>query len=1127
MRNRKGLTLVEIIVSLALIGIIAIGIIPAFGMQFKMLVDTKSITTGAFDAQGEMENLITEAEKGLKGTVVGNKSISIWGTTISAFEIISPFPSNPNKSIYAYLSKQLALLIDSDLLDPTEVKIWVGTAYPGIDPGSTKDLTAKITTVSPAGLYAHTIHNTNANWSQNIFIWYKSKPGNSIPIFPEDFEIQERTVSNSDIQKLNNSSGLSNRYIIVSITPVDTNGVRGKEGISTNKVLVVGNEWRTLNSAWVDKNADENYTTTLDVEVRKPTSATWPLLLTPGFDSKNKFPNHDITSPDLDPIDGSLFVPMRISPPTLALSTSIGEILVDQPNYIVNWDIDKAVNIATNILVSNDTDVNILSRDGNITLWQFVQMNAAGNDAVYLTGLNAGRAATISNGSLIQTTRDIFFESGVLKNKVGDIILQPFSSLDGRNISLAAKGYVRLLGDNNIISDDSILFDSTIATNEFGSRDISINDSVFTINNSSTSKAEINIFSRNSLSVTSSAINKSSFNANATSANSKVTLKAPDGIKLTYLAFNNLNVDLYNDTYMTGGSWTSTKTIKVIDGKTITFDGLSGTKKVNNGNLSLGNTGEVNFASTMANDLLNPLEILFGNGSSSNRVVITTNYSRNISYAGDKDNVLVTGDYQELGTSPTNMQYQVRQVSGYGTVTNLTCSFDKDTQSIIVNADTTGDVSANYELSVRDKFGDGNIIGKIIFKVRALEGETIPQITFVGATVDIYTVTFNNNGGTSQANPTSMTVADSETLAALPTPPNGPSGYEFAYWSKSQAVGSPNNFTLSTPVLSNLTVYAQYTMLPIYTVTFSKDTGTTDASPTTITAIKGSGTGSLPTIAPTKPGGYRFDKWTTGTNGTGTEFTATTPVLGNITVYAKYIKTYVVTFSKNTTTAGSTDPSPTTITIDAGSTTVGTLPTTNPTRPKYTFGGWYLNAAGTGTKITATTPITAVSADFTLYAKWYKYFATDIDVGEYINIQNTSSNNVTFQKISDTQVLLRGRRSSTGVNYNTTVSNANAYEASNFNQTWITSSGLLDLASAQALSSYQSTILDNNYTWWLIRTSSSIYNYVDTSGALQTRTNSTTSYFCRPYMTLNNTNLVVDTGSGTSGSPYTLMVITP
>jgi hypothetical protein len=357
-----------------------------------------------------------------------------------------------------------------------------------------------------------------------------------------------------------------------------------------------------------------------------------------------------------------------------------------------------------------------------------------------------------------------------------------------------------------------------------------------------------------------------------------------------------MNVDLYNDTYMTGGGWTSDKTIKVIDGKTITFDGLNGTKKVNNGNLNLGNTGEVNFDSSMANDLLDPLEILFGNGSTSNRVVITTNYGRNIAYAGDKGNVLVTGDYQELGTSPTNMQYQVRRVSGYGTVTNLTCSFDKGTQSIIVNAETSGDVSSNYELSVRDKFGDGNIIGKIIFKVRGLEGETIPQITFVGATVDIFTVIFNNNGGTSQANPTSMTVADSETLAALPTPPNGQAGYEFAYWSKSQAAGSPNNFTLSTPVLSNMTVYAQYTMLPIYTVTFSKDTGTTDASPTTISAIKGSGTGSLPNVLPTKTGGYIFDKWTTGSNGTGTEFTASTPVWNHTTVYAKYTPYYQVTF---------------------------------------------------------------------------------------------------------------------------------------------------------------------------------------------------------------------------------------
>jgi uncharacterized repeat protein (TIGR02543 family) len=371
-----------------------------------------------------------------------------------------------------------------------------------------------------------------------------------------------------------------------------------------------------------------------------------------------------------------------------------------------------------------------------------------------------------------------------------------------------------------------------------------------------------------------------------------------------------------------------------------------------------------------------------------------------------------------------------------------------------------------------------------------------------------------------------MTAVDSETLTALPTPPNGQAGYEFAWWSKSQPAGSPNNFTLATPVLGNMTVYAQYTMLPIYTVNFSKNTtvvGSTEASPSAITAVKGSGTGSLPTIAPTKPGGYRFDKWNAAANGTGIEFTATTPVWNHTTAYAIYVKTYVVTFNKNNTTSGSSNPSPSTLTVDAGNITLGTLPII--TRPGYTFSGWYTSPAGI--KVTATTPINVIS-DFTLYAKWYKYFSTDIVTGEYINIANTGGTNIGFQKISDTKVLKLTRRTNTLQNYSNTNTSAINYEASNFNQTWISSSGLLDLASAQALSSYQSTVLDNGDIWWLLRTGTSgNYNYVDANGALLTRTTSTNSYYCRPYMTLNNTNLVVNTGSGTSGNPYTLMVITP
>jgi uncharacterized repeat protein (TIGR02543 family) len=117
---------------------------------------------------------------------------------------------------------------------------------------------------------------------------------------------------------------------------------------------------------------------------------------------------------------------------------------------------------------------------------------------------------------------------------------------------------------------------------------------------------------------------------------------------------------------------------------------------------------------------------------------------------------------------------------------------------------------------------------------------------------------------------------------------------------------------------------------------------------------------ALPT-APTKTGST-FAGWYTATSGGGTEFTATTTVTANITVYANWSinPVYTVTYDSQGGTAVAAQH----VTLPAH--TVGTLPTA-PTKTGYTFGGWYTAISGGGTAFTATT---AVTADITVYAKW-------------------------------------------------------------------------------------------------------------------------------------------------------------
>ncbi|WP_217593506.1 S-layer homology domain-containing protein [Cohnella sp. GbtcB17] len=146
-----------------------------------------------------------------------------------------------------------------------------------------------------------------------------------------------------------------------------------------------------------------------------------------------------------------------------------------------------------------------------------------------------------------------------------------------------------------------------------------------------------------------------------------------------------------------------------------------------------------------------------------------------------------------------------------------------------------------------------------------------------------HTVTFDKNGGDTEASPATLNVTDGETVAALPAPPTRP-GYTFAGWNTLQN-GGGTVFDATTVVSGNVTVYAQWS-LPSYTVTFDKNGGNTEATPTSWNVTAGGTVAALP-APPTRPG-YTFAGWNTLPDGSGSSFDATTVVSGNVTVYAQW-----------------------------------------------------------------------------------------------------------------------------------------------------------------------------------------------------------------------------------------------
>ena len=142
----------------------------------------------------------------------------------------------------------------------------------------------------------------------------------------------------------------------------------------------------------------------------------------------------------------------------------------------------------------------------------------------------------------------------------------------------------------------------------------------------------------------------------------------------------------------------------------------------------------------------------------------------------------------------------------------------------------------------------------------------------------------------------------------------------------------------STPVNNNNNL----SILTTNTVTFDSQGANIPANPGVIYVISPATiVGTLP-IDPVKTN-YNFAGWYTATNGGGSQFTANTPVLSNITVYAYWsaYPVYTVTYIGN----GGLPATNSQLVISNSN--VGTLPEA-PTNSGFVFSGWWTTTNGSG-----------------------------------------------------------------------------------------------------------------------------------------------------------------------------------
>jgi uncharacterized repeat protein (TIGR02543 family) len=251
-----------------------------------------------------------------------------------------------------------------------------------------------------------------------------------------------------------------------------------------------------------------------------------------------------------------------------------------------------------------------------------------------------------------------------------------------------------------------------------------------------------------------------------------------------------------------------------------------------------------------------------------------------------------------------------------------------------------------------------------------------------------YTVAFNNNGGNTEANPGTKTVVEpATTVDALPAPPKK-NGLVFAGWTTAED-GSGTAFNADTPVTTNLIVYAQWVIAYSYTVAFNSNGGNTPANPgakqvnapaTTVDALP----------APPRKTGQVFAGWNIAQDGSGTAFSADTPVTANIAVYAQWRLPYSYTVAFNSN-GGTTPANPPSKTVVEPATTIGALPAP-PGKAGHVFARWNTAANGTGTAFNADTPVTG---NLTVYAQWTIAYAYTVAFNS--NGGNTEANPATKQ----------------------------------------------------------------------------------------------------------------------------------
>ncbi|MDR1588236.1 MAG: InlB B-repeat-containing protein, partial [Treponema sp.] len=341
-------------------------------------------------------------------------------------------------------------------------------------------------------------------------------------------------------------------------------------------------------------------------------------------------------------------------------------------------------------------------------------------------------------------------------------------------------------------------------------------------------------------------------------------------------------------------------------------------------------------------------------------------------------------------------------------------SFDAVSYTVYRKADGEGSFSKQAEVSVCS-FGDTGVSEgqTYTYKVGAVfnDGKELASETISVSIRQSYVITIS---GTPHGVITSKTSRASEgNLVVLTISPD--IGYQLKAGSLKYHDGSDHpvddeSFSFTMPAC-NVTVSAEFEIAgnTVHMVTFDADGG----SPAMQTQTANSGDSVGVSNMPTEPAksGYAFGGWYTKTNGGGNPFTATTPVSGDITVYAKWIPVMPENLSLNDTLAWISNNA-----VEGGSYTI-TVKNNETIAPReLSYGGKTVNVILKGDATEQTVSPTTNGVFFTIGN------GTTLTLDNNITLQGRNNNTASLIQVNSGGTLVMNTGSKINENKNTSSS---------------------------------------------------------------------------------------------------------